>query len=688
MRTSSLDNLQTLVDNLSDTALPDVARAILTTDLQPKGASREVTLRRGAVRIAGVTKGSGMIHPRMATTLGFVMTDALVPQTLLRRMLVRATELSYNRISVDGDTSTNDTLIVMANGASGVRPDPKEMSIFEEALAETLQSLARQIVRDGEGARKLISVEVHGAITDSSAAAIARAISISPLVKTAIAGSDPNWGRILSAAGNSGVNFDPSLIEITLQDVKVCRNGLAVALRRRRYEAASRRYGCLRCLPDCRKREGKRDVLDVRPHRRLHPYQCELPHLVCFLCFLAVAAEPDTPYGRMSKLAAYLSDGETVGALETFDKDMKGYSAIAADISALAAQTEVLCSIDPVADKEADDEAADVHHLDLDWYMMLKSRTDEALVERRRQRVAVTMQRFYKKSGRIPLPYGASRRFRLNKYWRRSLLNDVRSDLFSFGRTSAARGRGGGLAKPFRPGSACRCHKRLRQRRSSLQQSTERGRTFWQERCAGSVYIAGIGWRTAVGEEMDRGGGRRATGREYLFCESRRRSLEYGESQSTLAGVLVGEGKYQPALLSIQSALPLLEQRLGPDATIVADAICMQGDVYRALARYADAEGPLRRCAELRADDRGVASPAFGEAANSLAMVYQHLGKYDDADRYFNFAGKIREQSLGIQSLELAETLEAHALLLHRLGRDTEAKQKERLAAAIRSHQI
>ena len=138
-----MNKLQTLVDNLSDTGLPDVARAILTTDLQPKGASREVTLRRGAVRIAGVTKGSGMIHPRMATTLGFVMTDALVPQTLLRRMLVRATEVSYNRISVDGDTSTNDTLIVMANGASGVRPDPKEMSIFEEALAETLQSLAR-----------------------------------------------------------------------------------------------------------------------------------------------------------------------------------------------------------------------------------------------------------------------------------------------------------------------------------------------------------------------------------------------------------------------------------------------------------------------------------------------------------------------------------------------------------------
>ncbi len=222
-----LSKLPQLVERLSDTGLPDVARAILTTDLQAKGASREVTLRRGIVRLAGVTKGSGMIHPRMATTLAFVMTDAVVPQTLLRRMLVRAAELSYNRISVDGDTSTNDTLIVLANGASGVRPDPKEMSVFEESLTETLQSLARQIVRDGEGARKLIAVEVHGALSDASAAAIARAISISPLVKTAIAGSDPNWGRILSAAGNSGVNFDPSQIDITLQDVKVCRNGLA-----------------------------------------------------------------------------------------------------------------------------------------------------------------------------------------------------------------------------------------------------------------------------------------------------------------------------------------------------------------------------------------------------------------------------------------------------------------------------
>jgi glutamate N-acetyltransferase/amino-acid N-acetyltransferase len=222
-----LSKLEYLVETLRDDALPEVAKAILTTDLQTKGASREVTLRRGLVRIAGITKGSGMIHPRMATTLGFVMSDALVPQTLLRRMLLRAAEVSFNRISVDGETSTNDMLVVLANGASGVRPDPKEMSIFEESLTEVLQSLGRQIVRDGEGARKLISVEVHGALTDTAAASIARAIANSPLVKTAISGCDPNWGRILMAAGNSGVNFDPTLVEITLQDVKVCRNGLA-----------------------------------------------------------------------------------------------------------------------------------------------------------------------------------------------------------------------------------------------------------------------------------------------------------------------------------------------------------------------------------------------------------------------------------------------------------------------------
>jgi len=186
-----------------------------------------VKLRRGTVRIAGMTKGSGMIQPRMATTLGFVMTDANIPVAALRRMLRHGVERSYNRISVDGDTSTNDTLLLLANGASGVRPDPKEMPAMQEGIAVVLEELARSIARDGEGARKLITIEVAGAASDPAAAQMARAIANSPLVKTAVAGSDPNWGRILSAAGNAGVAFDPRQVDIEMQGVAVCRGGLA-----------------------------------------------------------------------------------------------------------------------------------------------------------------------------------------------------------------------------------------------------------------------------------------------------------------------------------------------------------------------------------------------------------------------------------------------------------------------------
>jgi glutamate N-acetyltransferase/amino-acid N-acetyltransferase len=179
------------------------------------------------VRIAGMTKGSGMIQPLMATTLGFVMTDAAIPPALLRAILKRSVERSYNRLSVDGDTSTNDTLVLLANGASGVRPDPKELPKFEEAVARVMESLAQAIARDGEGASKLITIRVTGAATGEGAARLARAIANSPLVKTAIAGADPNWGRILSAAGNAGVAFDPARIDIRLQQVLVCRGGLA-----------------------------------------------------------------------------------------------------------------------------------------------------------------------------------------------------------------------------------------------------------------------------------------------------------------------------------------------------------------------------------------------------------------------------------------------------------------------------
>lgn len=216
-----------LVANLREDAFGSVARAIMTTDLVPKEAFGEVRLRRGTVRIAGMTKGSGMIQPRMATTLGFVLTDAHIPVAMLRRMLRRAVERSYNRLSVDGDTSTNDTLLLLANGASGVRPDPKEMAAVEEGIARIAEDLARSIARDGEGARKLIAILVSGAPTDDAAVRLARSIANSPLVKTAVAGSDPNWGRILSAAGNAGVPFDPRKVDIDMQGVPVCRGGLA-----------------------------------------------------------------------------------------------------------------------------------------------------------------------------------------------------------------------------------------------------------------------------------------------------------------------------------------------------------------------------------------------------------------------------------------------------------------------------
>ena len=212
--------LPALVSGLSEKRFLDAADAILTTDLVRKVAFAGA----GRARFAGMTKGSGMIHPGMATTLAYVMTDAVIPPAALRAHLKAAVERSYNRLSVDGDMSTNDTLLVLASGASGVKP---RKEAIQDALDEVCQSLARQIARDGEGAKKFVEIEVTGARDEASAARIARAIANSPLVKTAIAGSDPNWGRILCAAGYSGASFDPSQVDIWLQGVKVCRKGLA-----------------------------------------------------------------------------------------------------------------------------------------------------------------------------------------------------------------------------------------------------------------------------------------------------------------------------------------------------------------------------------------------------------------------------------------------------------------------------
>jgi glutamate N-acetyltransferase/amino-acid N-acetyltransferase len=215
-----VDTMPVLAASLSAASFQEVAHAIMTTDTVAKVACAEV---RG-IQIVGCTKGSGMIQPNMATTLGFVMTDARLSPAELRPILKRAIARSYNRISVDGDTSTNDTVAVLANGASGVKPSLKA---FETALTSVLESLAQQIARDGEGARKLITIDVEGAPTEAAAEKMARAIANSPLVKTAIAGSDPNWGRIITAAGYSGVAFDPRKTDIDLQGLPVCRGGLA-----------------------------------------------------------------------------------------------------------------------------------------------------------------------------------------------------------------------------------------------------------------------------------------------------------------------------------------------------------------------------------------------------------------------------------------------------------------------------
>lgn len=215
-----IDAVPGLVEGLSEGKFQTVADAIMTTDLVPKTAFATVQ----KTRIAGLTKGSGMIHPNMATTLGYVMTDAVVPAAALRAILKRAIAVSYNSISVDGDQSTNDIVVVMANGASGIKPD---LAKFEKGLTEVLQSLAKQIAKDGEGAKRLVTIDVKGAKTQAEAQRIGRSIANSPLVKTAIAGADPNWGRIICAAGYSGVAFDPLKVDIAFQGQQVCKGGLA-----------------------------------------------------------------------------------------------------------------------------------------------------------------------------------------------------------------------------------------------------------------------------------------------------------------------------------------------------------------------------------------------------------------------------------------------------------------------------
>ncbi len=220
-----IDTLPALEAGLSPDRFSDAALSIMTTDTVPKIASAEVETAQGAVRIAGMAKGAGMIHPNMATMLSYIFTDATIPADALQAMLKKAVGRSFNRISVDSDTSTNDTVILLANGASGVAVSRSNRGAFEAGLSQVAESLAVAIAKDGEGARKLITIDVEGAATEHDADTIARAIANSPLVKTALAGADPNWGRFLSSAGASGAPFDPSKVDIYVNGILVCRRG-------------------------------------------------------------------------------------------------------------------------------------------------------------------------------------------------------------------------------------------------------------------------------------------------------------------------------------------------------------------------------------------------------------------------------------------------------------------------------
>ena len=217
------------IKNLSPGNWDKAARTIMTTDTFPKGVSKIITIAGQPITINGISKGAGMIQPNMATMLGFIATDAKINQALLQKCLELAVEQSFNRITVDGDTSTNDACVVMASGCSAapeITADSEYYAIFADALMSVCKQSAEAIVRDGEGATKLMRIVVKEALRDEEAVRVGKTIAHSPLVKTAFFASDPNWGRILAAVGRSGVeNLILENVQIYLDDVCIVRNG-------------------------------------------------------------------------------------------------------------------------------------------------------------------------------------------------------------------------------------------------------------------------------------------------------------------------------------------------------------------------------------------------------------------------------------------------------------------------------
>ncbi|WP_306114322.1 MULTISPECIES: bifunctional glutamate N-acetyltransferase/amino-acid acetyltransferase ArgJ [unclassified Roseovarius] len=216
--------LKDLTGNQTEAGIADAARAIMTTDTFPKGAATTVTIDGQQVRIAGIAKGSGMIAPDMATMLVYIFTDAVVDQPVLQSMVSALNRKTFNCITVDSDTSTSDTLLVAATGASGIRITEASVG-FMEGLRKVMLDLAHQVVRDGEGATKFVEISVSGAASDDEARIHGMAIANSPLVKTAIAGEDANWGRIVMAIGKSGARADRDLLSIRFGDILVASDG-------------------------------------------------------------------------------------------------------------------------------------------------------------------------------------------------------------------------------------------------------------------------------------------------------------------------------------------------------------------------------------------------------------------------------------------------------------------------------
>ena len=231
------DRIAAVLDTLHDAQKPDAwqaaAKAIMTTDTYPKGATRSLEIDGVPVTINGIAKGSGMIAPDMATMLAFVVTDAKIAPAVLQKLLKRGADRSFNAITVDGDTSTSDTLLLAATGKAGHKTisdkDDKRLKPFVKALEDLLLDLALQVVKDGEGAEKLITVTVTGAASAKAAKRIGLSIANSPLVKTAIAGEDANWGRIVMAVGKAGEKANRDRLSVSMGGIELARDGERVA---------------------------------------------------------------------------------------------------------------------------------------------------------------------------------------------------------------------------------------------------------------------------------------------------------------------------------------------------------------------------------------------------------------------------------------------------------------------------